>query len=397
MSTLHGIEQVFGHSFRLGMKDLLVFIRDRPRLVSFIIMPIFMMVMVGFVFPSENTLKNAPLAIVDLDQGPLGKQIGEFLSQPNPKDNKKLFEITHLGSEGEAVEEIKKQEINGAVVIPSNFSSTLMSGHQAEITIIMDQSNPQISMIIDSVLQRFMSEISTGLAVKSIATKLPGTSDPEAVVRPFVVRTEGVVPGKPNYFEFMAPGIMAMVIMMATMTGLASSISREREIGTMDGILAAPISRLSIVVGKSLAQTVRGIAQALITLALAVVLFGVTVHGSWWLLGLLLVLAVVSFIGLGIMISAMASSQETASMVMMTFTFPMIFLSGAFFPIQQMPVALQWVSKAIPLTYSVEALRKCIVLGTGVSGMMTEIWVMLAFGVLFTILSIPIFSRVITR
>jgi ABC-2 type transport system permease protein len=75
----------------------------------------------------------------------------------------------------------------------------------------------------------------------------------------------------------------------------------------------------------------------------------------------------------------------------------MLFLSGALFPIQQMPVAMQWISKGLPLTYAVEALRKCIVLGTGITGMMPEVWVMLGFGVVFTAVAIPVFNRVITR
>jgi ABC-2 type transport system permease protein len=165
----------------------------------------------------------------------------------------------------------------------------------------------------------------------------------------------------------------------------------------MDGILSAPISRLSIVAGKSFALGVRGLLQAILTLVLAILLFGVIVHGNLGILVLLLILTVLSFIGIGIMISAIASDQETAMTIMMTVMFPMIFLSGAFFPVQQMPTVLQWISKVIPLTYSVEALRKCVVLGTGLSGMTTEVWVMLAFGVVFLTIAIPVFGRVTTR
>jgi len=178
---------------------------------------------------------------------------------------------------------------------------------------------------------------------------------------------------------------------------LAGSISRERELGTLDGIISAPISRLSIILGKSFAQVVRGLLQALLALILTVVLFGVVVHGSYGLLTLLLLLTVFSFIGIGVMISALASQQETAMTIMMTLTFPMLFLSGALFPIQQMPVVMQWISKALPLTYAVEALRKCVVLGTGIAGMMTEVWVMVGFGVIFTVIAIPVFNRAITR
>jgi ABC-2 type transport system permease protein len=230
-----------------------------------------------------------------------------------------------------------------------------------------------------------------------VAALLPGVSDPEALVMPFTVKTEGTVPGKPNYFEFIAPGLMAMVIMFAVMTGLAASISRERELGTLDGILSAPISRLSIVLGKSFAQVVRGLLQAILALVLAILFFGVVVHGSYALLLILLLLTVFSFIGIGIIISALASEQETAMTIMMTITFPMLFLSGALFPIQQMPTAIQAISRFLPLTYAVNALRKCIVLGTGISGMMTEVWVMLGFGVVFTAIAIPVFNRIINR
>ncbi len=101
--------------------------------------------------------------------------------------------------------------------------------------------------------------------------------------------------------------------------------------------------------------------------------------------------------GIGMLISAMASQQQTATTIMMTLTLPMMFLSGAFFPIQQMPQIMQWISRVLPLTYAVDALRKCMVLGTGISGMTTEIFVMAGFGAVFMVVAIPIFRKVITR
>jgi len=391
------IKKAIVHSYRIGVKDLLVFARDRLRLVTFVIMPIFLMVMTGYVFPNQNALKNAPLGVVNLDQGPTGAQIISELDQASPGQGEKLLKLTYLKDEAEADQEIKDQIINGAIVIPADFSAKMAAGQQATITSITDQSNPQISLLMSETLDKLMSEISTQIGTKKVETLVPGVADPAAVVDPFVVETKGIVPGNPNYFEFMAPGIMAMVIMMAAMIGLAGSVSRERELGTMDGILSAPISRLSIVVGKSFALGVRGLLQAALTLILAILLFGVVVHGNLGLVILLLILTVFSFIGIGIMISAIASDQETAMTIMMTVMFPMMFLSGAFSPVQQMPMVLQWISKIIPLTYSVEALRKCIVLGTGISGMTTEVWVMLAFGVVFLAIAIPVFGKATTR
>jgi ABC-2 type transport system permease protein len=385
------------HSFRLGIKDLLVFARDRMMLISFVIMPIFMMLMVGFIFPSQNTLKDVPFGVVNLDEGSLGDQVILGLQQMNRSQGSLLFHITYLHSKGSAVNQIRDQMINGALVIPADFSARISAGEQASLILITDQSNPQVSASITATLNALVSSMATQLAAQNVATLLPNVPDPQQLVAPFTIRTEGVIPGNPNYFEFVAPGIMAMTIMFAAMTGLAGSISRERELGTLDGIISAPISRLAIILGKSFAQVVRGLMQAILALILTVVLFGVVVHGSYGLLALLLLLTVFSFIGIGIMISALASQQETAMTIMMTLTFPMLFLSGALFPIQQMPVAMQVISKGLPLTYAVEALRKCMVLGTGVSGMMTEIWVMVGFGVVFTAIAIPVFNRAITR
>jgi ABC-2 type transport system permease protein len=391
------LKSLFMHSLRLGIKDLLVFARDRMMLISFVIMPIFMMLMVGFIFPSQNILKNVSLGVVNLDEGSMGNQVVLALQQMSRSQDERMFAITYLHSKGTAVDQIKYQIISGALIIPSDFSATISAGEQASVILITDQSNPQVSAGIIGTIDGLMSAMANQLASQRVAALVPNIPNPQQLIVPFTVQTEGIVAGNPNYFEFVAPGIMAMTIMFAAMTGLAGSISRERELGTLDGIISAPISRLSIILGKSFAQVVRGLLQAVLALILTVVLFGVVIHGSYGLLALLLLLTVFSFIGIGVMISALASQQETAMTIMMTLTFPMLFLSGALFPIQQMPVVMQWISKALPLTYAVAALRKCVVLGTGISGMMTEIWVMIGFGVIFTAIAIPVFNRAITR
>ena len=152
-----------------------------------------------------------------------------------------------------------------------------------------------------------------------------------------------------SYFSFIAPGIMAMTVMMSVMTGLPVAISQEKEIGTMDGMMVAPINRLSIILGKTLGQTARGLIQGVIILLLAVGIFGVAIQGSILLVFALLLLGVFSFVGLGIVITSFTKDQETAQMLMMTLMFPMMFLSGVFFPIQQMPWYMQDISKVLPL------------------------------------------------
>jgi ABC-2 type transport system permease protein len=130
---------------------------------------------------------------------------------------------------------------------------------------------------------------------------------------------------------------------------------------------------------------------------LAVALFGVTIHGKILLIFALLLLGVFSFVGIGVVLTSFAKDQETAMMVMMTLMFPMMFLSGVFFPIQQMPWYMQGISKVLPLTYAATALRKVMVLGAGVSMITTELAVLIGFGVIMTAIAVPVFKRAMTR
>ena len=113
------------HSLRIGMKDLLVFARDRMMFIAFVIMPIFMMLMVGFIFPSQNVLKNVSLGVVNLDEGSMGDQVVLALQKMNRSQDERVFAIDYLRSKGTAVDQIKYQTISGALIIPSDFSARI--------------------------------------------------------------------------------------------------------------------------------------------------------------------------------------------------------------------------------------------------------------------------------
>jgi ABC-2 type transport system permease protein len=290
---------------------------------------------------------------------------------------------------------VQRGELQGGIDIPSNFSQSVMTGQQGTIIIVSDESNPQISATIRGALTGVFNAMGQQLAVHNV---LPlNTTNPLAVVQPYSIKTQGVVSGHPSYFDFIAPGIMAMTVMMSVMTGLPVAISQEKEIGTMDGMMVAPINRLSILLGKTMAQTGRGLIQGVIILALAIGIFGVTIQGSILLVFALLLLGVFSFVGLGIVITSFTKDQETAQMFMMTLMFPMMFLSGVFFPIQQMPWYMQDISKVLPLTYAADALRKVMVLGAGIPQISTELIVLIAFGIVMIAIALPVFRRMMTR
>ncbi len=397
------VQTVLKHSFRIAWKDLMELFRNRLGLGLLVVMPLFMMVMVGFIYPTGSVnLSDMPIAMVNEDSDVNGSTIPSqaFFTALQGINNKTgMMTLTTASSLDEVKDLVQRGELSGGIVIPSNFSQSVYSGQQGTVIIVTDQSNPQISATIEGVLSGVFDSMGTAMAQQQIQTMNPALNATSAlaVVKPLNVETQGVVPGNPSYFDFIAPGIMAMTVMMSVMTGLPVAISQEKEIGTMDGMMVAPVNRLSILLGKTIAQTARGLIQGVIILALAIGIFGVAVQGNILLVFALLLLGVFSFVGLGIVITSFTKDQETAQMLMMTLMFPMMFLSGVFFPIQQMPWFMQSIAQFLPLTYAADALRKVMVLGAGIPQISNELIILVVFGVVMIAIALPVFKRMMTR
>ncbi|MDQ1281360.1 MAG: type transport system permease protein [Thermoproteota archaeon] len=395
-------KNLLSHTFRIAIKDLTELFRNRLGLIMLILMPIFMMGMIGFIYPSNGgTPTNLPVALVNEDEGFQGSTIASqtlIMGLQRINSQTSMLALSNESSFNDIKILVQKGDVEGGIVIPSNFTQSILTGKQGTIIIITDQSNPQISATIQAVLSTVFGQMGTVLAQQKVQ-QFPGinSNNSLSIVQPYKVQSQGVVSGTPSYFDFIAPGIMAMTVMMSVMTGLPVAISQEKEIGTLDGMMVAPINRLSIILGKTLGQTTRGLLQGVIILILASVLFHVSIQGSILLVFGLLLLGVFSFVGLGIVITSFAKDQETASMIMMTLMFPMMFLSGVFFPTQQMPWYMQNISKALPLTYASQALRKVMVLGAGIPDITTELAVMIVFGVVMISIAVPVFRRMMAR
>jgi ABC-2 type transport system permease protein len=367
-----------------------------------ILMPIFMMGMVGFIFPSNNSLNHVSVGLVNQDADVNGSTFGSqfFLTALNGINNQTgMLDISNATDLATLKDSVQKGELEGGIVIPSNFTQSLMSGQQGILIIVTDNSNPQVSAAMQTALTAVFQRMGTLLAQQNVMELNPAinATNALAIVQPYNIQVQGVVSGHSSYFDFIAPGIMAMTVMMSVMTGLPAAISQEKEVGTLDGMMVAPINRLSIIIGKTLAQTARGLLQGVLILILASVLFSVSIQGNIILVFGLLLLGVFSFVGLGVVLTSFAKDQETAMMVMMTLMFPMMFLSGVFFPVQQMPWYMQDMSKILPLTYAADALRKVMVLGAGIPQITTELTVLIAFGVVMIAIAVPVFKRAMTR
>ncbi len=405
-----GVKRVLRHSGWIAWKDLLEFSRSKLRLVMLVLMPLFMMVMVGYIFPSGTSISNQPVAIANQDLGvsvlvpPTNTTMtmymgNDFVSGLETINNQTgMMELSSSSGFTDIKTRIQDGSVSGGIIIAPDFSRALMAGEQGNITVVTDQSNPQMSAMMQAVLGQTI----TAMGKQWAAYRLNDTYHislnlTTALIQPFNPQFTGIVPGNPNYFQFVAPGIISMVVMMSLMTGLPHAISYEKDMGTLDGMLVAPTNRLSIILGKVLAQTVRGVVQATIIFVLAVALFGVVVYGNLLLVAGLILLSVFSFVGLGILITSFTDKEETATMVMMTLMFPMMFLSGVFFPIQQMPWFMQDIAQVLPLTYATTALRKVMVLGAGMDAVFTEIVILLGFGIVLLAIAVPMFRKAMTR
>jgi ABC-2 type transport system permease protein len=395
-----GVKNGISHIFIITWKDLMELFRNKMALTMLVLMPIFMMSLAGFIFPSNTSMSNISVALVNEDEGYGNSSMSSMFIDALEKINNstEMMVLTNASSFDEVRNMIQRGDVEGGIIITRNFSLNLMTGEQGSIIIVTDQSNPQISIALQTGLKEVFEQMGTMLAQKNVET-FPGVNPTNslAVVKPYHVETQGAIPGTFNYFDFMAPGLMAMTVMMSVMTGLPAAISHEREIGTLDGMMVAPIRRLCIILGKTLAQTVRGLLQGTLILILAIVLFGVVIHGNILLIFALLFLGVFSFVGLGVVITSFAKDQETAMMMMMTLMFPMMFLSGVFFPIQQMPWYMQSISNALPLTYAATALRKVMVLGADLSAISLEVTVLIGFGTIMTLIALPVFRKAMTK
>jgi len=369
-------------------------------LVMLVLMPLFMMGMVGFIFPSNNGMSNVPVALANLDtvQGNASLST-KFVAQLEALNNKTgMMDLSTVGSAADVKSNIQNGQQSAGIIIGSNFTSNLKTGKQADVTIVNDQSNPQTASLIQTELTQAIEQMGTQTATYGLnQTYKTPLNYSLAQVAPYNVQTTGIVPGQTNYFEFVAPGIMGMVVMMSLMTGLPHAISFEREVGTLDGMLAAPVHRMSILGGKVIAQTTRGMMQGIMVLTLSIVLFGVVVQGSIALILGILLLGVFSLVGLGILITSFTSTEETATMIMMTLTFPMMFLSGVFFPISQMPQFMQVIAQFLPLTYAISALRQVVVLGVGVSAISRDILILFGFGIVLLSAALIAFERAMKR
>ena len=397
----------WGLAWDIARRDLLDLWRSKMLLFFFILFPILLMSMFGYIYPPvpksnpntgiiPTTFPNLPVSIVQMDNGQVANQVAAQFIQISQQQE--LFTVSESPSFQAARAQLVAGRLKGIIVIPQGFSNDLDSGQPGTIQTTVDETNPTTASVVESEISAVFNIIGSQISNKNINAMDPGNSvNPSFIIQPISVTQEPLIKGTASSFQFLAPGFMALTVITGSLQGVATAISREKEQGTMDGLLVAPIPHVSIILGKVTAQTVRGLIQGFLILGLSIVLFGVRIYGSPIIMVIVLLLGTASFVGVGIILTAVAPDQETAQMMTVLLQFPMMFISGILFPIDQLPVWMQYVGKALPLYFAADALRKVIILNASLSVIMPDVIILIIYTFLTMIIAIPMFEKAMRR
>jgi ABC-2 type transport system permease protein len=390
----------------IAKRDLLDLWMSKILVVMLVMLPLLFIGMFGYMYPpapspnpNTNNLgsvyPNLPVCLVVMDNGQMANKIALQFIQVST--DQKLFTVSEAASFQDARNMLVEGKLKGIVVFPQGFSAALASKTSATVQVTVDETNPTIASIVRSEVAGVFNIIDSDMSVNNINAVDAGQVNPAFLVQPISIINEPLISSSASSFQFLAPGFVALTVVTGSLVGVATSISKEKEQGTMDGLLVAPVSQMSIIAGKVIAQTVRGLIQGFITLVLSVLIFNVTIYGSPIVMVIVMFLGTASFVGVGIVVSTVAPDQETANVMASLLQFPMMFLCGIMFPIEQLPSWMQLIGKALPLYYAADALRKVVILNASMNLIMPDILILVAYAAVTMLLAVPLFDKAMRK
>ena len=356
------------------------------------------MIIFGSVFGGENVAISFKMAIVKSSNDELTQSFISIFEQY------KGIDVEIKERKNESMDEMAKELIEDGeyilvIFVPKNFSKVLFT--QTKLTIFYDKSadiNTQNIALgtVSGVIDAFSQEISQRKI--EFAKEYGNVSEEEAaymesIAQPINVSIVGYSPVKKElkYIDFLVPGLVSMTIMWTGVSGVASALVEDRVKGIRRRILITPTPRFSIVAGETLSNVVLIGLQIIILLLVAIFMFNVTIAGQIWLLIFIIIIGMFSMIGIGLVISSLTKTAEEASQLAMLINFPMMFLSGIFFPISK--GWMYYVSRIFPLTYINEALRGVIVRGSELQDIFIPFIVSTAFAIIIFIIGVALLVR----
>ena len=348
-------------------KEWIHIVRDPRTLAVMVLFPVMQLILLGYAATTD--VEHLPTIVLDQDLTPQSRDLIQAYRASN------YFDITrHVSSEEELGRLIDKGRFRAGLIIPAGYGHDLEKGYRAQVSFVIDGSDPSVATTAFSAAQTIAQAQSLELAQETMgldAENLPGIS-----VHPRVWYNPDM-----KSVNFMIPGLIGLILQFLTTLFTSMAIVREREQGTMEQLIVTPIRPPELILGKVapyVAIAFFGLAEILV---IGVFWFGVPIQGSVTLLLALSVLFLLTTLGLGILISTIAGSQQEAMFLSFFTLMPSIFLAGFLFPLEAMPQALQWISYLIPLRYMLIILRGIVLKGVGLRILAGEVIAIAIFGV----------------
>lgn len=345
-------------------KEFIVVLRDPATLFFMFFPPLIQMIAFGFALDTD--VRNLRMVVLDEDRTVESRQIVERFV------NTQTFKfIGEVGSTEELSELMRKGKASAGLQIPPGFTRDLHAGRAARVQMIIDGSN--------STTASAALNTSVGLAFRESVLQLLGASGRREIpveVRPQILYNPAM--RSPNFF---VPGVIGLVLQIATVFATSMSLVRERERGTIEQLLVSPLSRWGLMLGKLTPYLLISMLMAAGLFAIMRWMFHVPIAGEVTALFVSSFLYIFALLSLGLLISTRAQNQMQALQISMMFMLPSVFFSGFIFPRETMPWIFQALGACLPATYFIELMRAIILRGATLAEFWQHLTILTGMGI----------------
>jgi ABC-2 type transport system permease protein len=351
-------------------KEFIQIRRDKRTLILVLIIPIMQLFLLGYA--ATNDVRNVPLAVYDQDRGTEARALLDAYRAAD------YFTITYEASSEQKLRDlIDTGQARAGLIIPPDYTDKIQAGQTGQVMFVLDGSDPTVASTALSAAQLIGQAHSTQI----LTARLQARGQAATIQAPVQVGTN--VWYNPDLVSayFMIPGVIGMILFALTSILTASAIVRERERGTIEQLIVTPIRPWELMVGKMLPYVILAFLNALEVLAIGHWWFKVPIRGSLLLIAAASFLFLLSSLGIGLLASTIANTQQEAMLTVWMLLLPSIFLAGFFFPLEAMPKVLQWISYIFPLRYYLVIIRSLMLKGVGVSAFREDLLALAIFGV----------------
>jgi len=360
--------------FAFVQKEFYHVFRDRKTLLLLFGMPIVQIVLFGFALTNE--LKNSKIVICDYANDVSSQAIiAKFEANSN-------FELVRVLRNHQEIEKsFKKGETKLAIIFPANFNNDLLHLNKAQVQIIADASDPNTANTLTS--------FSTAI-IKDYQTRLTGLSSiPMHTIPEIRMLYNPELKGATNF----VPGVMALVLMLVCVLMTSVSIVKEKERGTMEVLLVSPFHPFLVIISKAVPYLVLSLVNLAVILLLSVYLLEMPIHGSLLLLFAESTLLIITALSLGLLISNVTASQQTAMLLsLMGMMLPTILFTGFMFPLENMPWPLQVISNIVPSKWYYIIVKAVMIKGLGFAAIWKETMILLGMTCFLLLISLKKFK-----